>query len=143
MAVPPQYGYKIGSGYNLPDGSLTNVEMLRPNGGQYLYPPQGYNAFNPGSVRIRMDGQVYNTGFPSVEWKFDTVFRDQYRLWQSNFTIGGNSYSGTVTMVTPNIQGTYTKYNSVMILPTLPAIERNFTAYRNMTIKFTRLQEVS
>ncbi len=119
------------------------MEALRPDGGKYFYPPSAYSAFNPGSVRIRMDGQIYNTGFPSADWHFDTMFRDQYRYLQSNYTTGGNSYSGTVTMKTPNVAGTYTPYNAIMILPPLPEIERNFTAYRNITVKFSRLEDIS
>ncbi len=139
--IPPQYSYAIAPGYN--QATLTNVESLRPNGGKYFYPPSAYSAFNPGSVRIRMDGQVYNTGFPSAAWHFDTMFRDQYQYLMQNYSIGGNSYSGTVTVQTRDVAGTYTPYNAVMILPPLPEIERNFTAYRNVTVKFTRLQTFS
>jgi len=137
--IPPQYEYKLASGYNLPSGSLTNIEAIRPNGGSYFYPPSAYSAYNPGSVRIRVDGQVYNTGFPSATWKFDTMFRDQYQYLMQNYTTGGNSYSGTVTVQTRDVAGTYQTYNAVMVLPTLPEIERNFRAYRNVSIKFTRL----
>ncbi len=140
--IPPQYGYMLGNAWNLPLGSLTNVEALSADG-KYFYPPSAYSSYNPGSVRIRMDGEVYNTGFGSADWHFDTIFRPQWRLLQTNFTIGGNSYSGPVTAVTPNPAGTFVPYNAVMILPNLPQLERNFTAYRNVVVKMTRLQTLS
>jgi hypothetical protein len=136
--IPPQYGYKLGNAWNLPAGSCTNVEAISA-GGQYFYPPSAYSAYNPGSVKLRVDGQVYNTGFASVDWKFDTLFRDQWRYLQQNYTFGGNSYSGTVTAVTLNPAGTYAPYNAVLILPNLPQLERNFVAYRNVIVKLTRL----
>lgn len=137
--IPPQYDYKIAAGWNQPDGSLVNIEAIRPVGGKYFYAPSAYSSFNPGSVRLRMDGNVYNTGFPSADWQFSTLWRDQFQFLQQEYTVGGNSYSGNVTVQTRNIEGTYTKYNAVLVLPTLPEIERNFTAYRNVSIKFTRL----
>ena len=136
--IPPQYGYMIGYGHNLPLGSLTNWEALQA-GGKYFYPPNAYPAFNPGTFRLRVDGQNYNTGFPSADWHLDTFFRPQYQLTQASYTVGGNSFSGDVSIVTYNTAGTLTKYNAVMILPTLPTLERNFTAYRNVVIKMTRL----
>lgn len=137
--IPPQYNYKIASGYNMPSGSLQNVEAIRPPGGTYFYPPSAYSAFDPGTVRIRVDGQIYNSGFPSATWHFDTMTRLQYQYLMSTYTTGGNSYSGTVTMQTPNVAGTYTQYNAIMVLPALPEVERNFTYFRNVSVKMTRL----
>ncbi len=140
--IPPQYNYKLASGQNLPSGSLVNIESIRPSV-KYFYPPSGYSSFNPGSVKLRTDGQVYNTGYPSAKWHFDTMWRDQYQYLQSTYCTGGNGYSGTVVVQTVNQQGTYTVYNSIMVLPTLPEMERNFISFRNVEVRFTRLQEVS
>ncbi len=140
--IPPQYGYEIGYGHDLPSGSLTNWEALSA-GGKYFYPPNAYPSFNPGTFRLRVDGQAYNTGFPSADWHLDTFFREQYQFLQANYTIGGNSYSGNVSIKTLNAAGTITQYNAVMVLPTLPTLERNFVAYRNVVIKMTRLSSPS
>lgn len=139
--IPPQYQYEIASGYN--QATLTNIEAIKPPGGTYFYPPSAYSAFNPGTVRIRVDGQIYNTGFPSATWHFDTMFRDQYQYLMQNYSTGGNSYSGTVTVQTRAVNGSYVPYNAVMVLPTLPEMERNFISFRNVSVKFTRLQAIS
>ena len=142
MALPPQYDYKIGYGWNLPDGSLTNVEALTDNQGRRLYPPSAYSSWNPGTSRLRTDGNIYQTGFTGVEWEFDTFWREWYQVWQSTFTVGGTSYGGNVTIKTPSPAGTFTAYSGVMILPPLSELERNLTSYKKVKISFMRLSVV-
>lgn len=138
MAIPPQYDYGIVAGFN---GTPVNVETIQDSQGRYLYPPSGFSSWNPGTSRLRMDGNVYQTGFTVVEWEFDTFWTQWYQLWQSSYTTGGNSYSGNVTINTPNPAGTFVNQNAVMVLPPLVELERNFKAYQKVKIRFTRLQD--
>lgn len=138
MAV---YLFKIGAGWNLPDGSLTNVEDIHPTNDVNCYPPVAL--YNPGNYLIRGDGSLYIAGYPAVQWVFGgnpggKITRLQARYFQDTYCNGG--YSGTVTINTlTDNPGTYTRANAVMILPKLPDSGKNFTVFQSYQISLTRI----
>lgn len=136
------YSYKIGVGYDLPDGSLTNIEAIRaPGDKQNFYPPYAFSAYNPGTSRQRLDVTTYETGYPSTTWGFRFMTLHQYQYLKDTVCIN-NGYFGTVTIETP-INGTYTRRNAVMILPKPNTLTRNFTAYTDVQVQFIKLQTPS
>jgi len=138
--IPPQYQYKIAAGHDLPSGSLTNIEAIKPTNDRYFYAPEGYYAINPGTIRLRLDGTNYETGYPSTRWRFMTMTRAQYQYLISTYSTGGNSYSGNVTINTRDATaGTYVKRNAIMHIPTPEQLTPNFTVVQNIEIKFSRL----
>lgn len=143
MTFTPQYSYKIAVGYNQPSGSLVNIETIRPSGDiRNFYAPEAYSAYNPGTPRYRLDGQNYNTGFPSTQWKFRNMTRLQYQYMRSQYCIGGG-YSGTVTIQSTDQNGTQTRYNAIIQVPRTNELQRNFTAYTDVVISFIRLSTPS
>lgn len=91
MTPIPQYDFRIASGYNMPLGSLTNVELLKPTNDKYFYPPIAL--YDPGQFIVRGDGQLYIAGYPSVQWAWTgnpggRVTRAQARLLMTNYCGG-------------------------------------------------------
>lgn len=139
----PQYSYKIGVGYNLPDGSLTNVELLyAPVDWRNFYPPNAYSAFNPGVPRVRLDSYRNFTGFNSIVWNFELLTRKQYHYLKDVYCIGGG-YTGTVTINSVDPNGTYQRYNAVMNIPTPAELDRNYKENQKFQIIFIRLNKIS
>jgi hypothetical protein len=136
------YDYRIAAGHNNTAG-LVNVEDIAPPGDRAFYPPSAYSSYNVGAIRLRLDGTAYTAGMPSVEWLFDVMTRAQWRYLQDTYTVGGNSHSGKVTVRTRDMDGAYTNYNAVMILPRLVDLERSFTLYRRVIVRFIRLEAVA
>lgn len=135
----PQYEYAIGVGHGLPLGSLTNVELLvAPGDWRNFYPPNAYSAFNPGVPRVRLDSYRDFTGFNSMVWNFELLTRAQYHYLKDVYCIGGG-YTGTVTINSPNENGTYTRYNAVMNIPTPAELDRNYKENQKFQIQFIRL----
>lgn len=134
----PWYEYAIAAGWNNP-ALLKALESITPVGDKPFRPPNAYSAFNPGTLRLRADGIAYVEGFASTTWTLSVMTRAQYRYLMANYTIGGNSYSGKVTIKTMTPAGTYTNYNAIMLLPIMPDLDRAFKIYRNVQIKFIRL----
>lgn len=134
------YLYKIAAGWNNAAG-LVNVESLIVDTDTFA-PPVAYMAYNPGTVRVRADGQVYYSGFPSVVWRFTGLKRAMYYYLMTNYTTGGNTLSGKVTISTRNITGTHANYNAVMVLPAPPEVDRSFTAIRNLDVRFIQLVSI-
>lgn len=134
----PWYEYAIAAGWNNVAG-LRNIESITPIGDKSFRPPNAYSAFNPGTLRLRADGIAYTEGFASTAWTFSALTRAQYQYLMTNYSIGGNSYSGKVTIRTMTPAGTYANYNAVVLLPIMPDLDRAFKIYRNVQIKFIRL----
>lgn len=135
------YSYKIGTGWGLPDGSLTNVEdLFAPGDWRKFYPPNAVTAFNPGISRIRLDGLQYMTGFNSIAWNFDLLTRKQYYYLKDTYCIG-DGYTGTVTIKSTDPNGTYQLYDAVMNIPTPVELERNFEQSQKTQINFIRLNQ--
>lgn len=133
------YSYKIAVSYNQPVGSLVNVEDLVGLGETAkMYPPSAYSAYDPGTPRNRLDSLTYNTGYPSMIWNFRIMTRGQYQLLKQNYCIGGG-YSGTVTIMAHDQNGTLTRYNAIMNIPRPHELTRNFTRYTDVPITFIRL----
>lgn len=124
----PVYQFKIAAGWNQPTGSLVNVELIKPTGGKYFYPPDVYPGYDNGSENVRGDQMVAYNGFPSVPWRFMLLYKYQWYYLYHN--INGDSNSGQVTINTlTNINGvtpTYTRLNAIMDLPKLSSTQKNF-----------------
>lgn len=139
----PQYEYKIGVGYNLPDGSLTNVETIRaPGDWRNLYPPNAYSALNSGVPRVRLDSYRAFTGYNSIVWNFELLTRKQYHYLKDTYCIG-DGYTGTVTINSVDQNGTYQRYNAVMNIPTPAELDRNYKQNQKFQIQFIRLNQIS
>lgn len=134
------YEYKIATGWNNAAG-LTNVEGLTVDSRTFT-PPVAYMAYNPGTLRIRADGQVYYSGFPSVVWRFTGLTRAMYYYLMTTYTTGGNTLSGKVTISTRNLAGTHANYNAVMVLPAPPEVDRSFGVIRNLDVRFIQLVSI-
>lgn len=133
------YAYAIGTAWNMPLGSLTNIQNIKPSGDvRAFYPPESLGSYRPGVFRIRGDGSVYIAGQSSLEWRWQSITIPQVRYLQTTYC--GSLYSGTVTInsTTDNAK-TFARFNARMILPQLPDTGRNFTRYTNYTVRFVRL----
>ncbi len=145
--MTPVYDYKIGAGYNLPDGSLVNIETITPAGDTAFYPPVSYGLYNPGDFKDRQDGITYLSGFASTQWIWTgspggRITKAQARYLQDTYCAGG--YSGTVTINSQTDNpGTYGRFNAVMKLPKLPDAGKNFAIFQQYAVSFTRLEELS
>lgn len=110
------YGYKLGAGHNLPDGSLTNIEDITPAGDEAFYPPRQYGNYLPGVKRRNLNAGAYISGKPSDAWDYDRITWAQVQYLRDTYCAGG--YSGNVTYTTQiGESGTYTRHNAVMDLP--------------------------
>lgn len=136
----PRYAYKIAAGANNAAG-LVNIESLVPSGGTAFYPPEGYGGYNPGQFRIRADGTVYIAGFASTVWRFKKLTRKQYDYLRSTYC--GSSYSGNVTIATRTGADSYSNLTGVLILPIPADMERHFTVWQNVDLRFVRLTTAS
>lgn len=138
--INPRYSYAIGAGYNLPLGSLTNVELIIPTGGTPFYPPESYGTYDPGDDRIRGDGTLYQAGFAFCEWRWGgRITRLQISHLQDTYCAGGRS--GKVTIYTKTDDAnTYARYNALMLLPKLPDSRHSFTIQQDYNVRMTRMQ---
>lgn len=122
------YDYRIGAGWNLPLGSLTNIETIIPTNDVAFYAPQSWGSFDDGAVRLRPDGSIYHAGFASVHWSWRRMTRAQYQYLRDTYCSGGRS--GTVTIYTrTDTEATYERYNAVMQVPKMPEANPNFTNF--------------
>lgn len=139
--MTPVYQFALGNQWNLPLGSLTNIEDIKPNGDTNFYAPIAL--YNPGNFVVRGDGSLYIAGYPEVQWVFQgnpggKLTRLQARYLQNTYC--GGLYSGTVSINTlTDNPGTYTLANAVMRLPKLPDSGKNFSIYSQYVISFTRV----
>lgn len=135
---PWQPDYELAYGWNNAS-ALRSIESLIPNGDRGFVPVQGYSAYNAGNVIIRMDGLIYLQGFPSAVWIFSAMTRAQYQYLIANYTVGGISYSGYVTLRTRKDSGSFANFNAVINLPLLPELQRARKLYRDVPVRFSRL----
>ena len=127
------YEYAIASVEN--DLINNNVEDLID------IPPEGMN-FQPFSTyAVAASGLEYGDGFPSTSWKF--AYLSKVMLDTLMSFIGSNQ-SGVVFIVTPNEAGTFLRYTAIMHRPKAGE-ERSWEpgGWRDVTIRFTQLEEVS
>lgn len=144
MTPSPRYQYMIGAGYNLPQGSLTNVELIQDYNGKYLYAPQGFGSYLPGSPKDRLNDVEFESGFPSLTW-----------LWTGNggqgiITYAGarklrtdyfnGQWSGTLTIYTKTTNETsYERYNAVGKMSKFPDSAPNFKIFNGFYIRMRHL----
>lgn len=135
-----QGNYQIAAGWNNASG-LTGLEgVFVANDFLPFKTFKSWGTFNPGEAFVCSDGSVLFDGYPSCQWVFGVMTRQQLQYLQDTYC--GGSYSGHVTIrtSTDNVNTTtnapnYENYNAVMRLS--PPSERKL--YKNYTIQFTRL----
>lgn len=124
----PVYQFKIAAGWNVASGSLTNIEQIRPSGGQYFYPPAVDPGYDNGEENWRGDWMVSYNGFPSVPWLFGVFYKYQWYYLYNNINGGSNTGKvtiNTLTYINPSTP-TYTRGNAIMTLPKLSSVRKNF-----------------
>ncbi len=132
------YDYRIGAGWNVALGSLTNIETITPTGEPTFKAPDVYGSYDPGVRRIRADGSLYHAGFGMVQWRFAGITRGQVRYLMETYC--ANGYSGKVTINTRlDDPDTYTRYNAYMLLPKLSESQKRSWAFQDYIVRFTRL----
>lgn len=138
----PVYQFKIAAGWNVSAGSLVNIEVIKPTGSQYFYPPDPNPGYDDGNENVRGDQMVAFNGFPSVPWRFMILYRTQwYYLYH---TINGDSLTGKVTINTlTNKDTTYTRLNAIMDLPKLSGSQKNFHDIGPYTVTMRGLHDPS
>lgn len=140
----PRYSYSLAVGYNLPLGSLTNVETILDYNGKNLYPPQSFGSYLPGAPVIRLSGLEYERGFATLDWlwtgnggKGIMTYAGARKLRTDYF--GGN-WSGTLSINSKDlIETSYTLYNAIGIMSKFPESEPNFKVFHNFRIRMTHL----
>lgn len=144
MTPSPRYQYMIGAGYNLPQGSLTNVELIQDYNGKYLYAPQGFPTYLPGLPKIRLNDMDFNSGYPSVEWKWTGNGNQGYityggaRKLRTDYFNG--QWSGTLTIYTKTTnEGAYERYNAVGKMSFFPESAPNFKIFTGFKITMRHL----
>lgn len=134
----PAQLYQMAVGWNNAS-ALLSVEQFPATGLKPWSPVDGYSTYNPGKRVIRLDGQIYLSGYPSCDWPFSYWTREHYQYLLSTFSTGGSSYSGKVTIKTRVSSGAFANYNAIMQLPFLPELARKRTLYITPVLRFTRL----
>ncbi len=132
------YDYKIGANYDLPDGSLTNIEDITPPGDEPFPAPQQYGNFRRGQRRVPLDGPDYVRGFQTDAWVWGFLTRAQEKYLRDTYCNGG--YSGKVTYTTmSDDEDVYTRHNTIIRLPDHPEANADFTKFLNYRATFTRV----
>lgn len=135
--MTPRYDYQIAAGINNEAG-LVNLETVTVVGDtKPFFAPVGYSSFKPGVRKIRSDGTLAITGFPSAYWIIPIVTRKQWEYVQDTYCNGG--YSGKVTIRTRIGRAAYANYNAVLTLPDPDTLTRRFTVFEDVRLDFTRM----
>jgi len=144
MTHPTIYQFMIGAGYNLPLGSLTNIETIKPTGLPYLYPPQSYGTYDPGVQRTRLNGVAHYDGFGGLSWNWTgnggngIMYYGGAQKLRTDYLNG--QLSGTVTIYTPTtIPLTYARYNAVATMTKFPDSGANFKVFNRFSIRMSHL----
>lgn len=139
----PVYQYALYPGYNMPVGSLQNVETLSYYGGPTLYPPSSWGSYDPGQLALNLNGLAIQRGYPSCEWSWHgnpggVLYYGQargLRAW-----ICGTLWSGTATVYTKTTnETTYERCNAVLTFPKFNDAMPNFKAFTRYSIHLGRL----
>jgi len=129
--------YALAPGYNNQD-ELVVIEGLTPFGETPIQAFQGWATYDPGQFIIRGDGSLYISGYPTAEWKFAWLSRDQLYYFMTEY--GNAGYSGPVTVLTTSdIPDTLITFNAMMVIDKLPNQNAYFDQYLDATIRFTRM----
>lgn len=142
--TPPLYDYRIAPGWNLPLGSLTNVETITPAGERTIYPPASYGTYDPGQIAMQLNGIEKFRGYASLNWDWKgnpggyiTYGQAKHlRVW----ICGSLNFSGTATIYTPTLYpGVYERYNTVAVFPKFAEAGPNFKVFNKFGIRMTHL----
>lgn len=144
MTHSPIYQYMLGAGYNLPLGSLTNVELIQGSDGKYLYPPDSFGSFNVGQETPQLNGLNSYQGFESVEWNWTGNGGKGYITYGGARTLRTNFFNGvwsaTLTIYTKTSNElSYERYNAVGTMKQFPDSAPNFKAFTGFGIRLTHL----
>lgn len=134
-----QYALAAGHGQA---GSLVNIETIKPTGDLYfLYPSLAPNKVIRGVLRRRLDGNDYVTGLASLTWLFGALTRAQWRYLQDTYTVGGNSYSGPVTVRSNSGEGgAYANYNAIIHVPPMHTLQYKPGGFPDVEVQFSNLE---
>jgi hypothetical protein len=104
----------------------------------------GRARFDDGILRTRADLLRYLTGLKSFTWTVPVMSIAQYEYIQTNYTVGGNSFSGRMTIKTRISDDTYADFNAILYLPKQPELTRTRTgdAFQNVTLTFVNAESV-
>lgn len=141
MALVPDF--QIAAGHDAV-GDLEPIEDIIPSGDwRGFVVPDAFATFSPGTIRVRGDGTIYITGYPSTTWLFPALSRKQYNYLRTTFCAGG--LSGAVTIRTMIEDGTFDNFNAIITIPDLPSInrQRRGNAFEDVEITYTFLEEAA
>lgn len=132
-----RYDYKLAAGYNNAAG-LTNLETITVSGdSRPFFSPVGYSNYRAGVRKIRSDGTVIFTGFPSAHWIIPAMTRKQWEYLSDQYCSGG--FSGKVTVRTRVGRTSYSNFNAILVLPDPETLQRRFIAFEDVRLEFTRM----
>jgi hypothetical protein len=134
--MTPTYNYGIAIGWNIPDGSLTNVETLLG------YPPRTQPVNEYPIRRVTLDQNVQDNGATNHEWPFEEgIPIAAIKTIEDTFYGGGTVSNANVTIRTRrHNRGEYARYNAVATLPKAPEdYEYDRGMARNLRWKFRDL----
>lgn len=132
MALVPFQSYSIAAGYNNAAG-LANVETTFPTFHGKPMIVRG-RTYNPGVKHRRADKLTYRTGFAIILWRIPVMSIAQYNYWISNYTTGGNSYSGKNTIRTKKTDDTYGNFSVASDIPAPDELTSRNGYYRDVLI---------
>lgn len=134
-------GLKIGAGWNVALGSLTDIATISVSGIKFADPKTQY-FYGHGQRTIRADGSVYDSGYPYITWRFGIMTFAQYPYAQSTWCSGG--WSGQVTIYCPlNDPSSFQRMNAVLIVPQQTELRAHLGWYIDVPFMFTRLVAAS
>lgn len=131
------HSHSIAAGHDVALVSLVNIEDITPSSDRAFNYPLASPLYNPGNYRIRGDGTVYVSGFPSIDWKFVGMTKKQYEYARTTWCAGG--WSGYVTIYTRPGTEAYARYNAVLTIPKPTDVTWSVSAFSDVVFKFTRL----
>ena len=140
----PIYDYRIGAGWNLPLGSLTNVELIQPPGERYIYPPASYGTYDPGAPYLQDNGILKFRGYPSLSWDWRGNPGGYITYGQANhlrvLICGSLDFSGTATIYTPTLTPhVYARFNTIAQFQKFNESAPNFKIFTRFGIRMIHL----
>lgn len=137
MSSPiPNFGYKIGVGYNVALGSLVDISSITPSGDMPFASPEVLPHFDPGLENVRGDGLTSYSGFQKISWSFGFLTYPQWVYLSSTYC--NNSLSGKVTIYTTLATLSFVRMNAILILPKPTSLQAE-NWYKKASVDFTRL----
>lgn len=131
------YDYRIGVGYNVALGSLTNIEDITPTNDIAFAPPNAISTYSPGIRRTRTDSRDYFAGKKTCSWVFSMLTWKQVEYLMDTYC--NSLYDGPVTIYTRAGRTTYARFNALMKLPIPVEANRELVVYRDYRVTFIDL----